>query len=73
VRYRQPLALLEHRPRKVQGHLRSQNDPRLHFGLGKDKAYERIEVQWPGGRREVFKGGPANQSIVLKQGMGEAR
>lgn len=50
----------------------SQNDSRLHFGLGGDARYDRIEVQWPGGRRESFAGGPANQIVTLKQGGGSA-
>jgi hypothetical protein len=48
----------------------SQHDPRLHFGLADDASYQRIEVQWPGGAREVFPGGAANRIVVLKQGMG---
>jgi hypothetical protein len=48
----------------------SQNDPRLHFGLGNENKYDRIEVLWPGGDREVFAGGRANQIIVLRQGAG---
>ena len=51
----------------------SQNDPRLHFGLDKDVRYDRIEVQWPGGKRETFPGGPANRQIVLTQGKGEIK
>ena len=51
----------------------SQNDPRLHFGLGDDQAYDRIEVQWPGGVRETFPGGKANRIIELKQGAGTAK
>jgi hypothetical protein len=27
-------------------------------------------VQWPGGEREVFPGGNANQIVILKQGAG---
>ena len=50
----------------------SQNDPRVHFGLGDDASYKSIEVQWPGGAREVFPGGKANQIVVLKQGSGTA-
>jgi hypothetical protein len=46
----------------------SQNDPRLHFGLADDASYSRIEVQWPGGEREIFGGGPANRVVVVKQG-----
>jgi hypothetical protein len=46
----------------------SQNDPRLHFGLGTATQYQRVEVQWPGGKRETFPGGKANRIIELKQG-----
>jgi hypothetical protein len=62
--------------RKVSGEVQtgtsflSQNDPRLHFGLGDDARYERIEVQWPGGEREVFPGGPANRVITLTEASG---
>jgi enediyne biosynthesis protein E4 len=48
----------------------SQNDPRLHFGLADSTAYDRIEVAWPGGRREQFPGGRTNRIITLKQGTG---
>ena len=48
----------------------SQNDPRQHFGLGSDTRYQRIEVQWPGGKRETFPGGEANRIIELTQGDG---
>jgi enediyne biosynthesis protein E4 len=50
----------------------SQNDPRVHFGLADDASYQRIEVQWPGGQREAFPGGKANQIVVLRQGTGTA-
>jgi enediyne biosynthesis protein E4 len=48
----------------------SQDDSRLHFGLGSDLAYARIEVLWPGGEREVFAGGAANKVVVVEQGKG---
>ena len=48
----------------------SQNDSRLHFGLADDARYERIEVAWPGGEREAFPGGAANQVVTVKQGAG---
>ena len=48
----------------------SQNDPRLHFGLADDARYDRIEVAWPGGGREVFPAGAANRIVVLEQGTG---
>jgi hypothetical protein len=48
----------------------SQNDSRLHFGLADDASYQRIEVQWPGGKRETFGGGAANRIVVVEQGKG---
>jgi len=48
----------------------SQNDPRVHVGLADETSYQRIEVQWPGGQREVFPGGKANQIVVLTEGTG---
>ena len=51
----------------------SQNDPRLHFGLADDARYDRIEVAWPGGDREVFPAGAANRILVLEQGTGTSR
>jgi hypothetical protein len=32
--------------------------------------YDRIDVQWPGGAREVFAGGKANQIVKVTQGKG---
>ena len=63
-------------PRRLSGEVQtgsgyiSQNDPRLHFGLGDEGRYDRIEVVWPGGEREAFPGGAANQVVTLKQGTG---
>jgi hypothetical protein len=50
----------------------SQNDPRLHFGLGDDLEFQRIIVEWPGGPRESFPGGKANRLVTVKQGGGRA-
>jgi enediyne biosynthesis protein E4 len=50
----------------------SQNDARLHFGLGPSSTYDRIEVRWPGGRRETFPAGAANRVVVLTEGAGQA-
>ena len=50
----------------------SQNDPRAHFGLGDAARFDRIEVQWLGGRREVFPGGAGNRLVTLRQGTGKA-
>jgi len=48
----------------------SQNDMRVHIGLGNDASYQRIEVQWPGGQKETFPSGNANQILAVKQGTG---
>jgi hypothetical protein len=50
----------------------SQDDSRLHFGLGGDTKYDRIEVRWPGGDQEVFPGGPANRMVAVRQGAGRS-
>jgi hypothetical protein len=48
----------------------SASDPRPLFGLGEFTAYDRIEVTWPDGMREVFKGGPADRWLNLTPGSG---
>jgi enediyne biosynthesis protein E4 len=52
------------------GSFLSQNDLRLHFGLGKAAIIERIEVAWPSGRKELFTNVKVNQVIVLEEGKG---
>jgi hypothetical protein len=47
----------------------SGNDPRLHFGLGESKSAD-IEIRWPSGTIEEFKGMPANQIVTIKEGSG---
>jgi hypothetical protein len=47
----------------------SANDPRLHFGLGRNRVAD-VEVVWPTGRRETFKGLAANQLVTIKEGTG---
>jgi hypothetical protein len=50
----------------------SNNDFRLHFGLGQNTNVESIEVRWPNGRREDFAGTTADQFVTLKEGTGHA-
>jgi enediyne biosynthesis protein E4 len=47
----------------------SSNDPRLHFGLGAGQKAD-IEIRWPSGLQEKFKGVAANQLIVIREGAG---
>jgi enediyne biosynthesis protein E4 len=48
----------------------SQNDSRVHVGLGASETYDRIEVAWPGGQREQFPGGRGDRVVTLTQGGG---
>jgi enediyne biosynthesis protein E4 len=47
----------------------SADDKRLHFGLGPAASAD-LEVRWPDGRVEVFKGVTADQFVVIKEGSG---
>lgn len=52
------------------GSFLSQNDLRLHFGLGRATVIERVEVIWPSGRRESFTNLKVNQVVTLREGQG---
>lgn len=45
----------------------SQNDPRLHFGLGQATVVERLEIFWPSGARQVLEGLAANQILTVEE------
>jgi hypothetical protein len=45
------------------------NDPRLHFGLGTSVSAD-IEIFWPSGVHENYKGMPANQLLTIREGVG---
>jgi hypothetical protein len=47
----------------------SQNDLRLHFGLGTAKDV-RVQVRWLGGAEETLEHVPANRLVVIQQGKG---
>jgi enediyne biosynthesis protein E4 len=48
----------------------SQNDLRLHFGLGKATAAELVEINWPSGLKESFKNLSANRMYVIQEAKG---
>jgi enediyne biosynthesis protein E4 len=48
----------------------SQNDLRLHFGMGPATKANSIEILWPSGQKESFNGVSANQLIVIQEGKG---
>jgi hypothetical protein len=48
----------------------SQDDLRLHFGLGSAQKADRVDVRWPSGREESFIKVSGNQIAVLVEGKG---
>ena len=50
----------------------SQNDLRLHFGLGKLTQVDELEVAWPLGLREVYRNVKADQFLTLREGAAPA-
>ena len=48
----------------------SNNDMRLHFGLGSSTTVDRIDVRWPSGNTESFPGGSADRFVNLTEGGG---
>jgi hypothetical protein len=48
----------------------SNNDPRVHIGLGKVKQVDMLEVYWSDGIKEEFKNIPCNRYITIIQGKG---
>ena len=46
----------------------SQNDMRLHFGLGKHRQIDRIEIYWPSGLQEQLEAIEVNQILTLVEG-----
>lgn len=56
--------------REIEGgssHL-SQNSPIAHFGLGKHKNVDQLEIIWPGGKRQVLNNVEVNQIITVVEG-----
>lgn len=48
----------------------SYNDPRMHFGLGKAKIVQRLEIRWPDGSSQVLEQVAADRYLTIKQGEG---
>jgi hypothetical protein len=46
------------------------NDPRAHFGLGAVAAIDRVEVVWPDGTEETFRGPEVDRPVDLRRGEG---
>ena len=50
----------------------SQNDLRIHAGLGSAERIDRIEVRWPNGNEEVWRDVPIRTMVTLVEGKGDA-
>lgn len=48
----------------------SQNDLRVHFGLGKTAQVKTLEVRWPSGTVDTINVPPINQVVYVKEGAG---
>ena len=51
----------------------SQNDLRVHFGLGKAEKVDVLEVRWPSGQVDTLKDVKVNQVVYVKEGEGITR
>jgi hypothetical protein len=45
----------------------SQDDARVHFGLGLASTVDRLTVSWPSGAIQTLEGAPADRVIVVKE------
>jgi hypothetical protein len=50
------------------GSYASQNDFRVHFGLGENRTLERLTITWLDGEEEILKGLPADRAYVVRRG-----
>jgi tetratricopeptide (TPR) repeat protein len=55
------------------GSYQSSDDPRLHFGLGAVDSIESVEVRWPSGRSDTYRGLRPGGMYRLREGDAEAR
>jgi enediyne biosynthesis protein E4 len=51
----------------------SQNDLRVHFGIGKAEKVDLLEIRWPSGLVEKLENVPPNQVVYVKEGSGIVR
>jgi hypothetical protein len=51
----------------------SQNDLRIHFGLGKAEKVDGLEIRWPSGHVDTLKDVKVNQLVFVKEGEGITR
>jgi len=47
-----------------------QHDVRVHFGLGRASAVDRLDVRWPSGRVDALKAIASQQDVTVAEGAG---
>ncbi len=62
--------LIQHDERKGGTSYQSAQDPRLHFGLGREDTVDSVEVTWPSGLREIFRELESDATITIEEGTG---
>jgi hypothetical protein len=55
------------------GSYASQNDLRVHFGLGRAERVDTLEVRWPNGGEEGWENVPVDRILTLEEGSGHAK
>lgn len=48
----------------------SNNDPRLHIGLGSNKVIDQLEIDWVGGKKEILKNVAVDRYVIIAEGKG---
>lgn len=56
---------------RSSGSYLSQNDLRLHFGLGEHRQADHVEIQWPSGAREILSDLEADRFYCVTEGSGQ--
>ncbi|HEX4769806.1 MAG TPA: CRTAC1 family protein [Bryobacteraceae bacterium] len=59
--------LTQTREVKSGGSYQSQNDFRLHFGLGTAATVDEIKIRWPSGQKQVLKNVKGNQILTVEE------
>ena len=59
--------LVQTREVRGGGSYQSQNDLRLHFGLGDSRVGEAVRIRWPSGRDQVLEGIDADQILLVEE------